>query len=494
MESIAGSLTAKQKKRLHGVAGQMLDIYNTLARMRYLEPEWIQAGPHDVSSLMPLYRSLKLDLSIIYLYHILPYVKAPDSDRMDFFMGSSFADFRNEHHVRDGRDPFISGNDPEQMMRPWMTPLSMLGNHQCVIVYDAKRHVVGIFDQEDGRSHDPNLREGAANSDTHEQDEEKDDIEAEGENIWDEMDARPARRVLGDIVRWYHELFVTPGGGEIAGQEWNEDLVKPLYRKHGWPGEDFDGDAFLVDQVRADAARVVEYHAEEPFRQVQSLKHRVAELEENRALAMPKWQKKLAEAKSLDEEWLVRWEMWIDELDTRGMRTSLKRAEELFAAGEAQRHENLPQWELREVQVRLSMAKRQLEALKQGPSGSAQDQEAIRHAEKKTAIHERAYLASLADAERLCPGRPFTLEVGQAETGGQDYSARIERLSTVINGSEQAIEDIRGWMAQLPHGADGVRNVAQARLDYQENCLNRLKGHQRRYTEAMKGFAKQSTS
>jgi hypothetical protein len=30
-----------------------------------------------------------------------------------------------------------------------------------------------------------------------------------------------------------------------------------VYRKDGWPGDDFDGDAFLVDKAQAEAAERV---------------------------------------------------------------------------------------------------------------------------------------------------------------------------------------------------------------------------------------------
>ncbi|KAK4099597.1 hypothetical protein N658DRAFT_560318 [Parathielavia hyrcaniae] len=298
----------------------MLELYHILVRMLYLEPEWIQAGPHDLGALMPLYESLNIDSSIIYLYHILPYVKTPPSDwdRNVFLWGATSPTSATR-----------TLDTPEEMMRPWMTPLSAMGNHQCVILYDAKRHVVGIFDQLYPGSYDHNKTEGViqgylpgtehmyfickdgietpcdvfewekyvneqgtdSDSDGEEDGEEEADSDADEEdedkNIWNEMEGRPARRVLRDIVRWYHELRETPGGGENAGAEWDHDLVRPLYRKHGWPGEDFDADAFLVDQ------------------KIRLIGFDIAESERKRALAMPKWQEKLAEAKTIDEEWLL---------------------------------------------------------------------------------------------------------------------------------------------------------------------------------------------
>jgi hypothetical protein len=523
MESISETPTPKQQARLHEVADLMLEIYNTLARMLYLEPEWIHPGPHDLTPLMPLYECLHLDPSIIYLYHILPYVKGPDWP-MDFFMGNSFADFRDPHQVRQGRDPFYTEDKPEEMMRPWMTPLSMLGNHQCVLLYDARRNVVGIYDHETGSSHDPSLgviqkwndrkekvyfirKDGvetpcdALQAEKYMKEEEVDYKEEEGgdeeqedrsgngdTNIWDDMDARPAGRVLRDIVRWYHELLMTPGGGDHAGQKWYEELVRPLYRKHGWPGEDFDADGFLVDQVRAVAAERAKDRAEKPFEELKNLKYSLKECEEKTALAMPQWQEKIAQARNPDEEWLVRWEMWFDDLTARGLQRSLERAEDSIGlGGESQMHKDLPLWELREVQVEFQSKKRRLEALEQELSGSSQEQERIRRAEKETAISERAYLASLADAERLCPGRPpFPLDPCEV------YRARIGRWATAIENSEQDAADIRQWMKQLPEGADGARKLAEERLDYLGGCIEGCKKQWQRYVEAMEKLAQKS--
>src|SRR6185295_8340 len=84
---------------------------------------------------------------------ILPYVEAPES-HMGFFKGGTFADFRKKHDVEQGRDP-IYASEENEMMQPWMTPLSNLGNHQTVIYYDAKLHAIGMCDQESGGSSDP---------------------------------------------------------------------------------------------------------------------------------------------------------------------------------------------------------------------------------------------------------------------------------------------------------------------------------------------------
>jgi len=168
-------LTPSQKAELHEVADGMLKVYQTLVRMRYLDASLIQEGPHNVDHLLPLYRSLGLDPSIIYLYSILPYVKpGDDGGGGDFFQGGEFADFRDEEDVRQARDPFYS-DAAEDAMRPWMTPLSTVGNHHTALIYDARKHCIGIFDQLNSGSGDHNLYEGCIIRKEDEVDEEEGD-------------------------------------------------------------------------------------------------------------------------------------------------------------------------------------------------------------------------------------------------------------------------------------------------------------------------------
>lgn len=373
MDAITDSLTPTQTSQLHEVADLLLTIYHTLARMRYLDPSWIQPGPHDLTPHLPLYTSLALDPSIIYLYHILPYIDPLVTNCLDFFDGGNFADFRDAKHVTQGRDPLWAGgeDEPAELLRPWMTPLSVMRNHRQVLVYDARRHAVMIFDQMNCGSCDRNLYEGAVFSsegvdgrvryfrkredggeeevgveearqlgrggeggdengeqvtqegeenageeeeggsggkcedEDEEGDEEEDEEEEEEENYWDERDARPAGDVLRDVNRWYHELVELPGGGENDALSWDPEVVKPLYRKHGWPGEDFDGDAFLLDKVRVEAAQQVKEHAEDLIQESERLKRTVEWRKEHvhGTSAMARTQERLTAAKTVDEEW-----------------------------------------------------------------------------------------------------------------------------------------------------------------------------------------------
>jgi hypothetical protein len=358
IETIAQSLTRRQKARLHEVADLMLQIFRTLERMRYLEPEWIQPGPHDLSEHMPLYTSLNLDPATIYLYHLLPYIDPVMRFRLDFYDGGNFVDYRAQDDVEQGRNPLYS-DESRDMLRPWMTPLSLSGNHTAFIVYDAKRHVVGIYDTQNCGSYDRNLQAGRvfkttredgteryfkewdgveeeataeeweeeinrpaddddddddeeeeedegyeSRSDEGEDDEEEEEEEEEEDEVWwDEMDARPAANVLRDVIRWYHELVEMPGQGESDWGRFDKKIVKPLYHKHGWPGEDFDGEAFLVDKARVEAAGKAQDNAARPFDELQRLRYQAEARGKSEPSDMAKLHEKLAAAKTVDEEW-----------------------------------------------------------------------------------------------------------------------------------------------------------------------------------------------
>lgn len=370
----------------------MLETYQTLAWMRYLDPSWIQPGPHDLSpSLLALYSSLNIDSKIIYLYSVLPYIDPAVASNLDFFQGSAFADFRNEDHVTQARNPMYAEEESEKM-RLWMTPLSMLGNHQSVIIYDAKDHLVGIYDQESMESSDRNIEEGKifmvaredgteryfrvledkteeecgveewerqvrggegeseGDEEDGEEDEEdnnssdeqiegdeenddEDDQEEEDENQWDEMQARPAPNVLRDIARWYRELVDVPGGGEHSGWQWQEEITRPLYLKHGWPGDDFDGDAFLVDQARAYVMDCAKDEFAKLAEKLRTVEYHVANHEREEPKAREEHQKRLAAAKNVDEEWVVYWEQWQRERRFRSLNAQVEAAKQAVASG-----------------------------------------------------------------------------------------------------------------------------------------------------------------
>ncbi|QMW44378.1 hypothetical protein G4B11_007798 [Aspergillus flavus] len=247
-------LTPTQKANLHEVADLMLEIYQTLANMRFLNPAGIIKGPHNIDNVRELYEKLGLDPSITYLYKILPYIDIFVAGQTDFFQGGIFADFRLPEDIEQGRDPFYIGpgdddyeDEDGPYMRPWMTALSLVGNHQSVILYDARRHRIWIIDQESWDTTDPAIR---GNADRAVDEDYESGERSANENSFEHVPSRPAGDVLRDIIRWYRSLDILPGGGENSGREWDGDELplRELYIKHGWP-DDFDGDAFQAERL-----------------------------------------------------------------------------------------------------------------------------------------------------------------------------------------------------------------------------------------------------
>lgn len=526
------ALTHEQKAKLHEVADLVLQIYHTLARMRHLDADWIQPGPHDVSALGPLYASLGLDPRVVYLYGILPYVNPQFYDSVDFVQGTSFADFRTECYVRTAREFFEQDGDPGWVMRPWMTALSGFGERSQLMMYDAERHVVHLLGDFAEGSWDHNLDEGTVFQEWSEErgeevwyyapvdgrtdlplvevadieewrrkagwygEEKEEDEGGEGseggedgcdggcedegreaedeqEIYWDEMKARPAGRVLRDIVRWYHELAEIPGDGRNGGAEWCEQIVRPLYRRHGWPGENFDGDAFLADQARSTPPEVL-------FREVAYLECSVSQRERDEGFAAPQRLEKLEAAKNVGEAWVARWEIWIAEQNTRWLKNSLRRAEEWKAWGEGlEDAEGPPLKELEEVRGDFEWQQRKLNELKQelevaDPSAWPQIQEHVRYTEKMTAIYQKAYEATQADAERVGPGKPLS------SLYMTDIKVEAERLTRKLQDLEREVAETRDWAAQLPGGADEARRFAQECVAQKEK---ELEHHRRKRDE-----------
>ena len=462
-----------QKVQLQEVADLMLEIYQTLARMRYVDPRGIHSGPHDITELRPLYEEHGLDPSIIYLYSILPYVDTAAAGNEDFYNGGAFTDFRIEDDVEQGRDPFYAGPTDEDFededgpyMRPWVTPLSRLGNHQSVIVYDARRHRIWIIDQEGWCSTDPALDEV-----------EEETRKSKNQSNFDHIPSRPAGDVLRDIVRWYRELKELPGGGEYSGGEWDhEDLdLKGLYRRHGWP-DNFDGDAFQVDKARAYCAEKVRYKAEEPLRVVEKFKN----WKEWSGHTIQDRTKSLAAVQSLDEEWMTRLELWDAEQSYRKHTAELKNAEQeaskLCPDGVCLKSEDVPLLELDVIRQEYEYKQRQVEddrkwmkeMTESDPEGAERFRKSLYLAEKEATIYRKAWEAAKADAERLCPGRTLdmtSLEISERE----DTMADLQRMENNAITLQRELAAFREWATQIPDDAPKTKDKANSKIQtYQQ--------------------------
>lgn len=487
-----GHLSPSKKAQLHEVADLLLEVYRTLARMRFLDPSWILEGPHDIEALRPLYHSHGLDASIIYLYSILPYIDTAWAKEVDFFQGSDFADFRDEEDVEQGRNPMYDDED-EISMRPWMTPLSMMGNHRSVIIYDARKHCIGILDQESGGSSDHNINIYIAQEEEEEEEEEEDEEDEEDEDnednedneenegLYDEMPSRPAGYVLRDIVQWYNELIELPGGGSNTMIEWDAEITKPLYLKHHWPNADFDGDAFLVDKARAMAIMTAKDTAEEPLLAVKRCEGYLRFLNnESHSITLQQMRDRLTAAQTDDEKWAVRGQLWQAEEDIKKTRQRLQNAEAAMdlLGGVCQKPEELPLWEERQLRMELWDKQRYLRRIQQEaeeleasePDKAPGLQSRLRYAEKQLVIYEKAYEASRLDTERLYPGRSFPVGGGM-KTTGSDLDNRLKNLTTSAEESHRDAISIREWMAQLPDSALQERQAAQDKLNGIEETI-----------------------
>ncbi|KFZ20687.1 hypothetical protein V502_03070 [Pseudogymnoascus sp. VKM F-4520 (FW-2644)] len=513
--------TSPQKEQLHEVANLMLDIYRTLVHMRHLDPSWIIEGPHNIDDLLPMYRSYDLDASVIYLYSILPYIEPARGKRMDFFQGGAFADFRDVEDVKRGRNP-LSADCDEEAMRPWMTPLSMLGNHRSVIIYNARIHCIWIYDQESGGSTDHNLLEGCkvfsreeyersqeesrevseASGEGEEDEEEggddedgeydeggEDDEDEDEENtdeFYDENDGRPAANVLRDIIKWYHELIELPGDGDESGALWDLEILLPLYPKHGWPSETFDGDAFEVDQVRAAATKVAKESAEQPINEVQKHNAWVSDAGGYRKRERADQLARKAAATTDDELWIARWELWKSEEHDRYMVEGLRRSEAAMynasPARQFQKPDELPLWEERQLRMdswgkqrELKKIQQEVERLQQASKLQKSSQVKLRYAAKQVAVYQKAHEAARLDAERLFPGRLFTVGLG-VEINGQDYEERMGYFTNSIERVQRELELMREWMVQVPNSAQHARQVVKNELDRNEKHLEFCEG------------------
>ena len=553
------TLTPKQKAQLQEVADLLLQLYQTLARMRYIDAEWIQPGPHDISAHLPLYASLGLDPRIIYLYGILPYINPVFAGGVYVFQSCGVADFRCEEHVREAREHLAEDDDPTTAMQPWVTALSRMGEHAMIVAYDAQRHVLFFVEINWAQNHncDRNLKEGrvfeewveeggtriskwfeepldgrkdvplvevvdieewrrqhgwydreeAGDSDDQrgcergeeeeEEEQEEEEEELEPENEWDYMDARPAGNVLRDMIRWYRELVEVPGCCcyQNDGWEGREDFLRALYRKHGWPGENFDGGAFDVDRVRAKVQGSIKHYDPEYFlSKLESLERQVEKHAKDDRSAAPQRQQKLTAAESLREEWMARWEIWNAEQRTNASKNRLKRAKEMADLERGrQKIEDLPLWEwnyiqnydLRQQRKRVASLEQELEAAE--ISSKPQIEERIRHAKKQMAIHQEACAATEADAERLCSGRSLSSLKPCEGPAPLGCTAEIESFTRELGDLEQEVVHRKDWIAQLPESADEARKLAQDVLEEREKDIEHLKS--RRETEVTRRAA-----
>ncbi|KAH7304820.1 hypothetical protein BKA65DRAFT_521138 [Rhexocercosporidium sp. MPI-PUGE-AT-0058] len=530
------SLTPHRKKRLQEVASGMLNIYQTLANMAYIPSTSIRRGPHDITALLPLYTGLKIHPSIIYLYSILPYVDVEEAGMEVFFQGGRFADFRKGEVVEEGRDPLFDCDQEDQGMeggmRSWMTPLTLLGSEDVgrdggrgsVVIYDAKRHCVGIIDHECGGSMDHKLDidgkpleddDDEGGDDDHDdvgdgseyeivkegdeltEDESWEDIDEESdggedgdvyedadqeEHIYDNMPSRPAPDVLRDIAKWFEDFYEVPNDRGVDALE-----AGSQHRKHGWPSTDFDAEGYLVDKVRAKALEEAREDEEELWRE--AAKYR-GWIKEEDGFQMEMLREKLAIAGTEDEFWLARWGVWKAEGDNAIYLRKLREVEErrklAFPDGRLGKMENLVIGEIKHLQESLWNEERDLKEMREDGKGKEKEsEEKMKGREKRIAVLEKALEAARKDADKLCPGKSPSFGRGMKETG-LDLDKRVADLSTNIEDSREKLEAMRKWRDELPVSAHLAREAADEAIQWLEGYMEAYKGQLQGCIEALK--------
>lgn len=167
--------------------------------------------------------------------------------------------------------------------------------------------------------------EGDETDEDYDEDEDDESSDREGGD-WEEMDSRSAGDVLRDIIRWFHELTEAPGRGDLSCVEWDPDVVRPVYRKHGWPGSDFDGDAFRVDLARANAYSKAQGHIAHFRHEVEGKKAWLIENEPNGSNYI-RMKEAEEEANTVEELWVARWHLWNLGLKVRRDSEEIRRLE-----------------------------------------------------------------------------------------------------------------------------------------------------------------------
>ncbi len=558
----ADTLSAEQKAQLAEVADALLTIYETLVKMRYVDPKALVRGPHELSKdLLSLYEKEGLDPAVIYLYSIMPYINEAETEARDFFQGGAFFSQMKAGDVTQGRDPCYASprgdyhEEDGKYIYPWYTPLSNCGNHSPIIIYDAREHRIWIIDQIQRNATDPYYCKGwyegpegynkkeeeetwgdsgeSEWSDDGDEDEEdstemsdshgssefwddegevvppqeldalKEDLAEDVEfdegfehveelSEWERKEAlaikndnsldlirfRPAVDVLRDINQWYMELKELPGQGEYSG--WLEpSILKPLYVQNGWLDQ-FNGDQFEIDYARAYGKKRAQYDAENPIRQLEC----VQGWDEYSKREVAQHEKKIADAKTIEEEWQARFELRkskeIERRNLQDIENNKVKAEKMCPGGVAQRPEDLPLWELEKLRVELRWKN---EAVARGPNQNPteKDPETLRwldavYRQKKhqKEVYEKAYQAAKADAERLCPGRTFYEATGRRSLGRQDTLTQIESTKKTIKVIEKFGEVLSEFAATIPDTAPQTKERVQKEIERNNESVKKV--------------------
>ncbi|CAI6311710.1 unnamed protein product [Periconia digitata] len=299
--------------------------------------------------------------------------------------------------------------------------------------------------------------------------------ELTNKNSLDAARHRPAREVLEDIDRWYHELKEFPGQGEHSAML-EPKILKPLYLKCGWPDR-FDGDNFEVEYARVNAQHNARYGAEEPLREVECLEGWIKGSEHD----LKRCHEDIAKAKTIDDEWLARIKIWEAQESIERNGKELKEAREtarkLCPEGVCQKASDLPLWELEQLRV-VTQHKREAVEYNSTPSSTSVSTDAERSAKaqhrralREVEVYKKAFQASKADAQRLCPGRTFEEATGIKSLGRRDTLTQIGSDKEIIEYYERIIPSMRSFASTIPQAAKRAVTQIEKKISDCEKSL-----------------------
>lgn len=392
---------------------------------------------------------------------------------VDFYDGGEFARFDNGLHVGYGRNPFYA-EDEDEMMKPWMTPLSMIGNHETSIIYSARTHSIWIFSQSGIGSADPGLGPHARSSGPADYDADSDQDDMDENDRYSNTNCRPAGNVLRDINKWYKRLKELPGGGQHSPADWDQDLTRPLYIKHGWLTGNFDGHAFQVDRIRSFASREVRKTPKVPLEQLQRLQ-RTAGNEHD----ISKLTQQVESATTTQAEWDARWQLLLQKQLQKSrsiyIRQHMEKIDRLCPGGTTtQREADMPLWETEWLRVALanqqdSLRRHQKTMLETEAPDSIQERALmlqLKYAQHEVEIYQQAYEASMVDMERLCPGKTFTSTTGWAPLDIKDSpSMELEKLEINQQIMQDELAEFQNFLKQVPEAVPKLRSTVKTSID-----------------------------
>ncbi|KAK4500636.1 hypothetical protein PRZ48_008825 [Zasmidium cellare] len=313
-------------------------------------------------------------------------------------------------------------------------------------------------------------------------------LNLKNQNSLELIRSRDASEALRDINQYYRGLKEIPGQGEHTGGIWRKSkLMRSLYLKNGWP-DDFDGEGFEIDLIRAQSADRAKYIAEDPLRQIEryekSAPDRQRELDERR--------KAIEDASGTDEEWLARVELWHAEerykLDDRYLQTAKEKL-----ARQAYRDEDLPLWECGRLQDGLEQAGKRTHRQQNWKDAYKGDEASIRvleikhqHNLRRLTLLKKAFAAAKADAERLCPGRTLEAATINRALGPMDRLTKIERTKDSLDYSERYLERLEHFAGQIPKEATEATKAVQTHIKKAERDVSSAQAALKKHEDSLK--------